>query len=208
MNSISTKSPAFPYLSPKQSLKGLTFTFVMALLVIVSISPHHASAEAQNCTNPPAELGNFRPESTPRASPVIPFFDIENNERTISDYAGQGVVLNFWATWCAPCIKEMPDLVRLKEILKDDKITVLALSEDRKGAAKVVPFFLKQGIADLEVLIDKKGKVARKSGVQGLPVTILIDPQGLERGRVIGIAEWDHPDVVEFTRRCLGTPAS
>lgn len=123
---------------------------------------------------------------------------------TISDFRGQGVVLNFWATWCAPCIKEMPALVRLKELVSEDNITVLALSEDRGGAEKVIPFFKKLGINGLEVLIDKRGKVARKSGVRGLPVTILIDAEGLERGRVTGIAQWDSADVVDFVRRCIG----
>ncbi|MBC8268568.1 MAG: TlpA family protein disulfide reductase [Rhodospirillaceae bacterium] len=123
---------------------------------------------------------------------------------TISDFKGQGVVLNFWATWCVPCIKEMPALVHLKELLSEDNITVLALSEDRGGTKKVIPFFKKLGIEGLDVLIDKRGKVARKSGVRGLPVTILIDAEGLERGRVTGIAQWDNPDVVDFVRRCIG----
>jgi len=127
---------------------------------------------------------------------------------TIMDFKGQGVVLNFWATWCVPCVKEMPALAGLKKLLAADNITVLALSQDRSGAKKVVPFFKKLGIEGLDVLIDKSGKVARKSGVRGLPVTILIDAEGFERGRVVGIAQWDRPDVVDFIRRCIGPDVS
>jgi len=127
---------------------------------------------------------------------------------TILDFKGQGVVLNFWATWCVPCVKEMPALVRLKALLGKDNITVLALSQDRGGAKKVIPFFKKLGIEGLDVLIDKGGKVARKSGVRGLPATILVDAKGFERGRVVGIAQWDSPDVVDFVRRCIGPDSS
>lgn len=116
--------------------------------------------------------------------------------------------MNFWATWCVPCIREMPSLVRLKALLGDDNIAVLALSEDRGGVKKVNPFFKKLGIEGLDVLIDKKGKVARKSGVRGLPTTILIDAEGLERGRIVGAAEWDDPQVVDFVRRCIGRDPS
>ena len=98
---------------------------------------------------------------------------------------------------------EMPNLIRLKKHLKKNNVTVLALSVDRGGPDKIVRFFKKQGFKDLDILIDKKSKLARKSGVQGLPVTILIDADGQERGRVTGIAPWDEPDVVDFVRRCI-----
>jgi thiol-disulfide isomerase/thioredoxin len=190
--------------APKSSFRSLLMAFALAMPVIVSISPLHASAEANKCGKPGPGLANFRVEVPPRPSPVYPFFDAQDAELSISDFRGQGVVLNFWATWCVPCIKEMPALVHLKELLSEDNITVLALSEDRGGAKKVIPFFKKLGIEGLDVLIDKRGKVARKSGVRGLPVTILIDAEGLERGRVTGIAQWDDPDIVDFVRRCIG----
>ena len=204
MNLKSDKSPAIYILPPKQSMRAFTPALALALLVIVSISTHHASAEANNCRNPPQALSNFSPQIPPRAALTYPFFDALDAEYTIAEYKGLGVVLNFWATWCAPCIKEMPDLIHLKKLLKEDNITILALSVDRGGAKKVILFLKKQGLEDLNVLIDKKSKMARKSGVRGLPVTILIDAEGFERGRITGIAPWDEPEVVNFVRRCIG----
>lgn len=187
---------------------ALATALIPALVVIVSISPRHASAEADKCVNPGPGLGNFIAEIPPRPSPVYPFYNADDGELTIADFKGQGVVLNFWATWCAPCVKEMPALVKLKKAVSQDGITVLALSQDRGGASKIIPFFKRLKITELDVLIDKRGKVARKSGVRGLPLTILIDPDGLERGRVMGIAEWDTPESIEFIRRCIGPDAS
>jgi thiol-disulfide isomerase/thioredoxin len=208
MNLKSHKSPAIYILLPKKSVRAFASALVAALLVIVSISTHHASAEANNCRNPPPALSNFSTQVPPRAALTYPFFDTQDAEHTIADYKGLGVVLNFWATWCAPCIKEMPDLIHLKKLLKKDNVTVLALSVDRGGAKKIILFFKKHDLEDLDVLIDKKSKMARKSGVRGLPVTILIDAEGFERGRITGIAPWDQPEVVNFVRRCIGPQKS
>ncbi|NQV47080.1 MAG: TlpA family protein disulfide reductase, partial [Rhodospirillaceae bacterium] len=126
---------------------------------------------------------------------------------SIADFKGRGVGMNFWATWCVPCIREMPALSRLKELVADHGIDVLALSVDRGGAKVVRPFLDKQGITNLDILLDKKGYVMRKVGITGLPVTILIDADGIERGRVRGIAEWDSPAVIGFLKRCIGPAA-
>jgi thiol-disulfide isomerase/thioredoxin len=190
-------------LPTKLCIRALAPALIMALLMIVSISTHHASAEANNCHNPPKNLSNFSSQTPPRAALKYPFFDAQDGEHTIADYKGLGIVLNFWATWCSPCIKEMPDLIHLKNLLKEDNVTVLALSVDRGGAKKILRFFKNQGLEDLDILVDKKSKLARKSGVRGLPVTILIDAKGLERGRVTGIAPWDEPEVVNFVRNCI-----
>ena len=208
MKPIRSKFPVLLNCIARLGLKNIPLSLYALLMVIVSISPHHASAEANNCANPPAALKSFNPEPTPRSSPDFPFFDIDDQERRITDYKGRGIVLNFWATWCAPCVKELPDLMQLKEAIKEDGIEVLFLAEDRTGVKKVLPFLKKQKLEAMEVLIDKRSKVARKSGVRGLPVTILIDPAGNERGRVTGIAEWSSPDVEDFLKRCIGPSPS
>ena len=76
------------------------------------------------------------------------------------------------------------------------------------GPKKIQRFLEKKGLDDLDILIDKRSKLAQKSGVRGLPVTILIDAKGMERGRITGIAPWDEPAVIDFVRRCISPTRS
>jgi len=138
------------------------------------------------------------------AAPDTAFKDANGKDRRLTDYKGQGVVLNFWATWCAPCVREMPQLDRLRALLKGTGINVLAVSEDRKGVPVAKKFFETNKLHDLEVLVDPGGKLLRSLKVRGLPTTVLFGEDGLERGRVTGIAEWDSNEVVAFIRKCLG----
>jgi len=182
---------------------GLMAVFMLVLAIVV-ISPPVASAEARNCSNPGPSLSRFAPAVPPRPVTQQPFFDANDASVTLGDYKGQGLILNFWATWCPPCIKELPALAHLKKILANDGIGVIALSVDRGGAPVVKAFLEKIGITNLDILIDKRGKVQRKLRSSGLPTTILIDPDGVERGRIVGYAEWDTPDAIDFIRRCVG----
>ncbi|MHA1597213.1 MAG: TlpA disulfide reductase family protein [Alphaproteobacteria bacterium] len=187
--------------------RALQFLFGMAILVIVAISPHLASAQANKCAKPVPELAHMEAVNKPAPMAGTPFYDAGGRPIDIADYKGRGVVLNFWATWCVPCVKEMPALSRLKQKLAASGIEVLALSIDRAGA-KIVKKFLKiNKIDNLDILIDKKSAVLRKSSIIGLPTTLLIDPDGIVRGRVQGIAEWDDADVVGFLKRCIGPDA-
>jgi thiol-disulfide isomerase/thioredoxin len=184
--------------------RGVLLGLIASAIVIISL--HHASTEAGECTARRPGLVNFEPTRPPRTMPDTPFVDADGATRTLADYRGQGVVLNFWATWCAPCVREMPSLDRLKEELSGDRITVLAVSEDRKGRREVERFFRREGIRNLDVLLDKRGRLMRRLGVPGLPTTILIDADGDEIGRVLGAAEWDAPGAVTHVRDCLRPP--
>ena len=204
MNINTQKLRANHYLSSKEGLQTPIAMIMMTILLIVSISTHHASAETYNCHNSPPSLGRFIQQIPPTALSATTFHDAKNTEYSIKDYRGKGLILNFWATWCPPCVKEMPALIKLKKIIENDNILILALSEDRGGAKTVISFFENQGLEGLDALVDKKGKVAHEYEIQGLPVSLLIDKEGLERGRVIGIADWDKPEVINFIRRCIG----
>ncbi len=176
----------------------------LAFSVIVVISPPHASAEGGKCAAAGRGIYNFQPALPPRPVREVPFVEGADTVRTIADYRGRAVVLNFWATWCAPCVREMPSLDRLQATVSGEGIEVLTLSEDRGGAPVIKRFYKKHGIRNLPVLVDKRGEVLRKLRVRGLPTTLLIDAQGNEVGRVVGPAEWDSPEAIALVRGCLG----
>mgnify|MGYP001063296945 CR=1 FL=1 len=143
---------------------------------------------------------NFAVLEAPAALPEINFTDGAGQPKTLAAYRGKVVLLNIWATWCAPCRKEMPTLDRLQAKLGGSDFEVVALSMDRKGPNAVTKFFAEIGIQHLALNIDTSAKAMFALGTIGLPTTLLIDRQGKEIGRLIGPAEWDAPDMVEFIR--------
>jgi thiol-disulfide isomerase/thioredoxin len=118
----------------------------------------------------------------------------------LPDYAGQGVLVNFWATWCAPCVAEMPSLAALAAALAPHRVVVLPVSSDRGGAPVVTKWYADRQIEGLPVLLDAKGAMARAWGVRGLPTSVVIDRQGREVARLEGAVDWAGPDVVAAIR--------
>lgn len=130
----------------------------------------------------------------PVASIEVPFLDGEGNRVRLADFAGKVVVLNLWATWCPPCRAEMPSLDRLAGAMAGADLAVVALSMDRGGPERIREFFDEIGVEHLGVYQDAHMKLAREAGAIGLPVTLLLDREGREVGRVTGDAEWDSPE--------------
>ena len=138
-------------------------------------------------------------DSLPAATTPVPEFTFttaEGETRTLKDYAGKGIVLNFWATWCIPCVAEMPALAQLATLVDPVHVVILPLSSDRGGAAAVRKFYEEKGIAGLPVLLDARGEAMRAFGSRGIPTTVLIDAKGRERGRLEGAADWADPAAV------------
>lgn len=146
----------------------------------------------------------LRPLDPPRIPALARFFDTQGAEQTLAAHAGSGLVVNLWATWCAPCVAEMPALQALAKALAAEGILVLPLSSDRGGAPVVQKFYAANGIDALPVLLDPKGEAARAWSSRGLPTTMIIDRQGQERARLEGGADWAAPEMLAAVRRLVG----
>ena len=114
----------------------------------------------------------------------------------LKDYRGRFVLLNFWATWCSPCLKEMPDLEKAYRQMGKEKLVVLAVGMG-ESVEKIKAFFNKYGFS-FPLLADKKMEITKLYGVRNIPVTYLIDPAGIVLGRALGIRDWASPDLFTF----------
>ena len=126
------------------------------------------------------------------ALPDVAILDGGGAEHSLSQWQGQWVVLNFWATWCAPCRHEMPSLGRLQAAMPD--IAVLPIATGRNSVEGITQFYADAGVGNLPILLDPRSDLARSMAVLGLPVTVIVNPDGQEVARLIGDAEWDSAD--------------
>lgn len=136
----------------------------------------------------------------PAQPPDVPFFDADDKEHRLSDFKGRGMVVNLWATWCVPCVHEMPSLENAAKALAPDDIAVLPLASDRGGPSKVSDWFEEHHITGLPVLMDPKGKLAMAFVAHGIPTTFVINKSGLVVARLEGAADWGAPEAVELIK--------
>lgn len=118
------------------------------------------------------------------------FLDTDGTEITLADYNGQWVVLNFWATWCAPCRVEMPTLSALQTAMGGETLQVVTIATGRNDPIAMTQFFAEIGVDNLPLFTDARSRLARDFGVLGLPATVIIDPDGREVARLLGDADW------------------
>ncbi|MGI9394199.1 MAG: TlpA family protein disulfide reductase, partial [Boseongicola sp.] len=118
------------------------------------------------------------------------FTDPSGVEMTLRDFKGKYVLVNFWATWCAPCRKEMPQLSELQAEFGGDAFEVITIATGRNPVPVIDRFFDEIGIDNLPKYLDPQSTVSRNSGVFGLPISLIIDPEGREIARMRGDAEW------------------
>lgn len=130
--------------------------------------------------------------------PAFMFQDGKGQETDLSAFRGRYVLLNLWATWCGPCVQEMPALDALQAHFNKRKLSIVALTQDRDGLAAARGFYGRYGLKNLDVYADGAGRTTAILRVRGLPTTLLIDPHGVEIGRVYGIAEWNTPETIAF----------
>ncbi|MEQ8283750.1 MAG: TlpA disulfide reductase family protein [Parvibaculum sp.] len=149
------------------------------------------------------DMANFRAAAEPSPVPAVVFEGGAGEALTFDDFEGRVVLLNLWATWCAPCREEMPALDRLQAALGSERFEVVALSVDSKGHDLAHRFFDENGIGSLAFYIDPTARANVTLKAFGLPTTLLIAPDGREIGRLVGPAEWDGDDAKRLIEAVL-----
>lgn len=122
--------------------------------------------------------------------PDTALLDMSGGLHSLEEFQGKYVVLNFWATWCAPCRKEMPDLDALQAEFGGDRFDVVTVAAGHNPPPAITKFFEKTGVENVVVLRDPKQELAAKLGIFGLPTTLILNPEGQEIARMRGDAEW------------------
>jgi thiol-disulfide isomerase/thioredoxin len=138
-----------------------------------------------------------------KSVPAFSFVNGAGQALDLSAWKGRVVVLNLWATWCAPCRKEMPDLAKLQQALGGPDFEVVALSVDRKGLAASEAFLKDINVTGLATYSEPEAKSLAALQALGLPATIVIDRQGQEAARLLGPADWASPEAQAMVKALL-----
>jgi thiol-disulfide isomerase/thioredoxin len=180
--------------SPRRERLRVTLLLAVALSVTLAAGPARSESE------PPAFFGRHHQFTLVRPlqeAPSASFRDATGASLDLKAFHGKIVLLNFWATWCAPCVDELPSLDRLQADLGGTDFEVVALSIDSPGANIVAPFYRRLGVAHLAIYLDPKRSTAQAfagSGLQGLPTSFLINGDGDVVGYLEGGADWSSSD--------------
>ena len=147
---------------------------------------------------------HFVAVNPPQPLPAFVFEDSKGQTLRLADFRGHAVLLNLWATWCGPCIEEMPALDKLQALVGADKLTIIALDQERNASVGVTAaFFKRHGVQNLQIFNDPSGRISSLLHVSVLPMSILIDSDGHEIGTVEGSVNWAEPDAVKFIEHQL-----
>jgi thiol-disulfide isomerase/thioredoxin len=183
----------------------MTKKIIISLAVIVALACGILYARGllsvHQGMEPPAELAALKLEKTPKAAPDVAFTDAHGTRFKLSGFKGRFVLLNLWATWCAPCVAELPALARVAVFAPG--IRVIPVNMDRGEVDAEA--FLKNHKVKLPVFRDSDVVMLKSFGAYGLPMTVLIDPDGKVIAKAEGPAEWDSPEAVKYFKRISGT---
>ncbi|MDG1178684.1 MAG: TlpA disulfide reductase family protein [SAR324 cluster bacterium] len=183
--------------NPFLSKKLLLHVFLLFAMFVFAL-PLAQSKEAPLSTDEKKVLKKLRITPATQWIEAHDFAGKMMDAKTVNlqDYRGRFVLLNFWATWCSPCLKEMPDLENAYNEMGQEKLVVLAVGMG-ESVEKIKAFFNKYSFT-FPLLADNRMKITKLYGVRNIPVTYLIDPDGVVLGRALGVRDWASPDLLAF----------
>ena len=170
----------------------LVFLTVSGLLILFSLKQNNSYLK-------------FSPLKTGRPAPDFMFPGLDGKMVRLSDYRGHVVLVNVWATWCPPCVDEMPSMEKLYKELKDENFEILAVSIDALGEKAVAPF-MKEYNLSFSALMDPDGTIKTLYHTTGVPESFIVDQEGILIKQIIGPRDWAKPEIIGFFRNLLQKP--
>lgn len=175
---------------------------IVAVLYGIGVFDVHAGPR------PPAVLNRFHLTASAPAAPSIGFIDTAGKKITLADFKGRYVLVNLWATWCGPCINELPELARLQQALPTDRFAVVPVDVlERQDAGHLHDFLAMHSAGSLPVYIDSERQTQQGFVANELPLTVLIGPDGHEVARAVGGQHWADPASIAWMKAISAPPA-
>jgi thiol-disulfide isomerase/thioredoxin len=177
---------------------------IVLLIVAAAASIYWFQGDMRKVSDAPASaMAAFIKHAQPKDIAAFGFADGTGAPLDLAHWKGRVVLLNLWATWCAPCRKEMPELSKLQALMGSPDFEVVALSEDLKGLEASAAFLKDSGAGNLALYIDQKATALAAVQTVGLPTTLLIDRNGKELGRLLGPADWASSEAQALVKAAL-----
>ena len=174
-------------------MKLLTLKFILVFIYLISSSASYAIQQPN--------LKNLIVHKDPKKLEKINFININNEIVNLKMFENSLIIINFWATWCAPCIEEMPSLNRLQKNTAFNNLKILPINVGRDSIEKSNNFYTKLKIDNLEIYFDKDVELAKKFLLRGLPTTVFINKKGEEFARVIGFVNFDDKKIIKWLQK-------
>ena len=174
-------------------MKLLTLKFILIFIYLISSSSSYAIQQPN--------LKNLVIHKEPIKLEKINFININNETINLNEFENSLVIINFWATWCAPCIEEMPSLSRLQSNSVFNNLQIIPINVGRDNVEKSKDFYKKLNINNLEIYFDKNVELAKKFLLRGLPTTVFINKKGEEFARVIGFVNFDDKKIIKWLKK-------
>ena len=174
-------------------MKLLTFKFILIFIYLISSSSSYAIQQPN--------LKNLIVHKDPKKLEKINFININNETINLNNFENSLIIINFWATWCAPCIEEMPSLNRLQANTDFNNLKIIPINVGRDNIEKSKSFYKKLEINNLEIYFDKNVELADKFLLRGLPTTVFINKKGEEFARIIGFVNFDDKKIIKWLQK-------